>query len=151
MRIRSIEEADVPALARLLRELAEEFIVHESPPEGRVSFLRENDEDGLRGYLARGFVYHVAEIDGEIAGFVAVRERSHLFQLFVGKRWQRRGVARALWEVARRVACEGGHPGVRTVNASNHAVPVYEALGFVRSAPMQFNKGVYFNPMELPG
>lgn len=149
MLIRFMEEPDVPAVALLLRALAEEFIVHESPCEGRVTFLRENDEEGLRGYLARGFVYHVAEIDGELAGFVAVRERSHLFQLFVGKRWHRRGVARALWEVARRAACEGGHPGVRTVNASNYAVPVYEALGFVRTAPMQYRKGVYFNPMEL--
>lgn len=53
-------------------------------------------------------------------------------------------------QVARRVACEGGQAGVRTVNASNYAVPVYEALGFVRTAPMQCKNGVYFNPMVLP-
>ncbi len=151
MLIRSMEQADVPAAARLLSALAEEFIVQESPPEGRVTFLRENDEEGLRGYLASGFVYHVALVDGEIAGFIAVRDRTHLFQLFVDKRWHGRGVARALWEVARRVACADGHPGVRTVNASNYAVPVYEAFGFVRTGPTQFRKGVYFNPMELPG
>lgn len=149
MLIRLMEEADIPAAARLLRELAMEFIVHESPPEGAATFLRDNDEAGLRGYLAQGYVYHVAVIDGELAGFIAVRERSHLFQLFVGKRWHRQGVARRLWETARSVACEGGHPGVRTVNASNYAVPVYEALGFVRAAPTQYRKGVFYNPMEL--
>lgn len=149
MQIRPIEQADVPAVARLLRELAIEFIVHESPPDGACTFLRENDEDGLRGYLAQGYVYHVAVAGGELAGFIAVRDRSHLFQLFVDKRWQRQGVARQLWEVAQAAARVGGEPGVRTVNASNFAVPVYEAFGFVRSAPTQCKKGIYFNPMEL--
>lgn len=101
MLIRPLESPDIPAVAGLLRELAREYIVHESPPEGASTFLAENDEMGVRGFLARGHVYHVAVVDGELAGFVAVRDRSHLFHLFVGKRWHRRGVARALWETAR--------------------------------------------------
>ena len=35
-----------------------------------------------------------------------------------------------------------------TVNASNHAVPFYEALGFVRTAPMQVAR-VPYNPMRV--
>jgi GNAT superfamily N-acetyltransferase len=149
MLIRPLHESDLPAIARLFRELALEFIVHESPPEGAATFLRENDEEGLRGHLARGHVYHVAEVDREVAGFIAVRERSHLFHMFVGKRWQRRGIARQLWEVARREAIAGGNPGFFTVNSSNYALPVYESWGFVRTAPMQFTKGLYYNPMRL--
>jgi len=41
-----------------------------------------------------------------------------------------------------------GHPGMFTVNASNHAVPFYEALGFVRTAPMQVAR-VPYNPMRV--
>jgi GNAT superfamily N-acetyltransferase len=149
MLIRAIEATDIPAVARLFRELAQEFIVHESPPEGAATFLRENDEDGLRGYIARGHVYHVAVADGELAGFIAVRELAHLFHLFVGERWQRRGVARQLWEVARSTALAAGNPGYFTVNSSNFALPVYEAWGFVRTAPTQCSKGVYYNPMRL--
>jgi ribosomal protein S18 acetylase RimI-like enzyme len=149
MLIRPLHEHDIPCLARLFRELALEFIVHESPPEGAATFLRENSEEGLRGYVARGHVYHVAEIGGELAGFVAVRDRSHLFHLFVGKRWHRRGIARALWEVARGEAISAGNPGFFTVNSSNYALPVYEALGFVRTAPTQCTKGLYYNPMRL--
>ena len=149
MLIRAIEERDVPAVARLLNALSREFIVHESTPEGAATFLRENDEEAIRGYIGMGHVYHVAEIDGRIAGFIAVRERKHLFHMFVGVQWQRRGVGRKLWYVARAAAIEGGGSGSFTVNASNFAVPMYEAMGFVRTAPMQCVKGLYFNPMEL--
>jgi ribosomal protein S18 acetylase RimI-like enzyme len=151
MRIRPIDDGDVAHVARLLRELAIAFIVHESTPEGAATFLSENDEAAIRRYIEIGHVYHVAEIDGEIAGFIAVRDRSHLFHLFIGVPWQGQGVARQLWDVARADAMEGGGDGVFTVNASNFALPVYEALGFVRTAPMQCVKGLYFNPMKYEG
>jgi ribosomal protein S18 acetylase RimI-like enzyme len=152
MWIRSIEEADLPAVARLLNLLSREFIVHESTPEGAATFLRENDEEAIRGYIGMGHVYHVAESDdGEIAGFIAVRDHSHLFHMFVGAKFQRQGVGRRLWEVARAQAIAAGGSGSFTVNASNYAVPVYEALGFLQSAPMQCVKGLYFNPMKLEG
>jgi GNAT superfamily N-acetyltransferase len=153
MPIRPLLDTDIPAVARLFRELALEFIVHESPPDGAATFLRENGEDGLRGFVAKGHVYHVAEVDCEVAGFIAVRDKSHLFHMFVGKRWQRRGIARQLWEVGRREALAAGNPGFFTVNSSNHALAVYEDWGFVRTAPMQCTKGLYYNPMrlDLPG
>jgi GNAT superfamily N-acetyltransferase len=69
--------------------------------------------------------------------------------MFVGVKWQRQGVGRKLWEVARRAAIEDGGNGDFTVNASNFAVPIYEAMGFVWAAPMQCMKGLFFNPMLL--
>jgi GNAT superfamily N-acetyltransferase len=149
MRIRPIEDKDVPEVARLLKVLAREFIVHESTPEGAATFLRENNEEAIRGYIGMGHVVHVAESDGEIAGFISVREHNHLFHMFVGVKWQGQGMARKLWEVARAEAIAGGGSGNFTVNASNFAVPVYAAMGFVRTAPMQCVKGLFFNPMEL--
>jgi ribosomal protein S18 acetylase RimI-like enzyme len=149
MQIRPIEESDVEQAGRLLRELSTEFILHESTTEGAATFLRENDEAAIRRYIDIGHVYHVAEIDGEIAGFIAVRDRSHLFHMFVGVKWQGQGLARKLWNMARGSAIADGGSGVFTVNSSNYALPVYEALGFVRTAPMQCLKGLYFNPMKL--
>lgn len=149
MLIRAIEQRDVPAVARLLNALSREFIVHESTPEGAATFLRENDEEAIGAYIRMGHVYHVAEVDGVIAGFIAVRERKHLFHMFVGVRWQRQGIGRKLWEAARKVAIANGGNGTFTVNASNFAVPMYEAMGFVRMTPMQCVKGLYFNPMML--
>lgn len=148
MQIRPLIAADLPDCARLLRASALEFIVHESPPEGACTFLRENDEHGLRGYLAAGHVYHVAVEAGEVAGFVAIRANSHVFHLFVDKRRHGQGLARRLWQAARAAAVERGGDGSFTVNASNYAVPVYEAFGFARVAPTQCVKGLYFNPMR---
>jgi len=153
MDIRPLANADipvlVPAMAALLHSLALEFIVHESTPEGASTFLAENDELGIRGYLARGHQYHVALDRGQLAGFIAIRDNSHVFHLFVGKPWQGQGLARRLWHVARAAAISRGGDGNFTVNASNHAVQAYEAFGFVRVAPTQCVKGLYFNPMRL--
>lgn len=153
MDIRPLDAADVPvlapAMAALLRSLALEFIVHESTPLGAATFLAENDENGIRSYLARGYVCHVA-LDGDrLAGFIAIRDNSHLFHLFVGTAWQRQGLARRLWHAARAAAIARGGDGNFTVNASNYAVPAYERLGFVRVAPTQCVRGLSFNPMLL--
>lgn len=153
MDIRPLLATDIPvlapAIAALLRELAREFIVHEATPEGAATFLAENDEISVVKYLALGHVYHVALDEGRLAGFIAIRDNSHLFHLFVGRRWQRRGVARKLWNVARAAAIARGGNGNFTVNASNVGVPTYEAFGFVRVGPTQYVKGLYFNPMRL--
>jgi GNAT superfamily N-acetyltransferase len=147
--IRPIEDGDIPAAAHLLQALATRYILHECPPEAATHFLSENSEAGLRAFIAQGHVYHVAVVEGDLAGFVAVRERHHLFHLFVAEAYQRRGLARALWETARDAAIAAGGDGGFRVNASNMAVGVYEAFGFVRSAPMQSKHGLFYNPMTL--
>ena len=149
MLIRPCEDCDLPAMARLFRASAREFIVHDSPHEGACTFLRENDEDGLRGFVRSGHVYHVVLVGGELAGFIAIRNNDHLYHLFVDRRWHRLGLARRLWDVARGEAIARGGSGSFTVNASNFAVPVYEAFGFVRTAPLQCVKGLKVNPMRL--
>jgi ribosomal protein S18 acetylase RimI-like enzyme len=147
--IRPIADADIPAAAALLRRAAEEFILHESSPQDAAAFLAAQGEQALRGFIADGYVYHVALVDGELAGFIGVRGRSHVYSLYVDKRFHGRGVARRLWDTARAVALDGAaHPGSFTVNASNHAVRWYEARGFIRTAPMQTST-VRYNPMRL--
>lgn len=147
--IRPIEDGDIPAVAQMLQVLARRYILHECAPAAATHFLNENNEDGLRAYVAQGHVYHVVLVDGDLAGFVAVRERHHLFHLFVDEAYQHRGLARALWETARDAAMAAGGDGSFRVNASNMAVGVYEAFGFVRSAPMQSKSGLFYNPMTL--
>ena len=152
MRIRPLLDPDVPAAAALLRASALAYILHESTSDEADAFLPEHDEDGLRGRLADGYAYHAAVLDdGRLAGFIGIRAGSHVFHLFVDAACQRRGVARRLWTAGRDAALASAgaaHPGAFTVNASNHAVPFYEALGFVRTAPMQV-AGVRYNPMRL--
>lgn len=149
MQIRFIHDNEISEVAALMWSLSAAYIVNDSPPEVQAFFRDENNEDGLRRFMAAGAVYRVAEIDGAIAGFLAMRENRHVFHMFVAPAHHRKGVAKALWSVARSAAIEAGNPGLFTVNASNYAVPVYEAMGFARTAPMQCKNGIYFNPMQL--
>jgi GNAT superfamily N-acetyltransferase len=148
MQIRPLVPDDIPAVAALLRRAAEHFILHESTPADGAVFLAEQGEEGVRAFDAKGYVYHLAEVDGILAGFIAVRDRSHVYSLYVDQAFHRRGIARRLWETALGAALGPDHPGAFTVNSSNHAVPFYAALGFVPTAPMQVGI-VRYNPMRL--
>lgn len=147
MRLRDMNDADIGAVARLLEVLAREYFLGTCSREQASTFLRENDAEALRGLVAGGYAYHLAELDGQLAGFIGMRERRHVYHLFVAPQYHRRGVGRRLWEHARQVAMNSGADGVFTVNASNYAVPMYENLGFVRAAAMQTKNGLEFNPM----
>ena len=132
-------------IANMLHALALKFIVPGMTTEAAATFLRANDEAALLAYRDAGHVTSVAVIDEQIAGFIAVRPPSHLFHLFVAQQWQRRGVARALWEHVLEHA--GAGIDTFTVNASPYAVPAYLALGFACSAPLACHMGVSFQPM----
>lgn len=149
MRLRDMNDADIGTVAGLLEVLAREYFLGACSPEQASTFVRENDAAALRRLVGEGYVYHVAEVDGQLAGFIALRGRRHVYHLFVAAQFHRRGVGRRLWEHARAVAMDAGAEGVFTVNASNYAVPMYETLGFVRAAPMQCKNGLEFNPMTF--
>ena len=125
----------------MLRTLAQTYIVPGMPVEAAATFLRANDEAGLLDYRAQGHVVSVAEVDGAIAGFIAIRPPSHLFHLFVAQPFHRRGIARFLWEHAR------GEAAAFTVNASPYAIPAYAAMGFECAGPLACHNGVIFQPM----
>ena len=147
--IRPIEGPDVDAVAALLAELASAYILPRFEPESRASFLAKNGAAALREFIAAGFRYHVAEVEGRIVGFAGVRGNSHLYHLFVATSLQRSGIGRTLWDAAR-AACEAaGHRGPFTVNASDNAVPVYERWGFRRTGPPVSSNGIVYNPMEF--
>jgi GNAT superfamily N-acetyltransferase len=147
--IRPIEGSDIETVAALLAQLASAYILPGFERPARESFLAKNGPTAIRGFIADGFRYHVAELDGRIVGFVGVRGNSHLYHLFVATPVQRRGIGRALWEAAR-LACEAsGHRGPFTVNASDNAVPVYERWGFRRAGPPRDSNGIVYNPMEM--
>lgn len=149
--IRRAADADMAAVAALFKSLSEEFIVHENDADSAAMFVCENDEATLRGFVAAGtHVYHVAEHGGEIIGFIAMRELGHIFHLFVGREHHGQGLARKLWNVARAASVAAGHSRGFTVNSSNHALKVYEKFGFVRTAPLQCTRGLYYTPMALP-
>jgi ribosomal protein S18 acetylase RimI-like enzyme len=153
MEIRKASSSDAEGIANLIKNLAIKFITPEFSVEATRHFLNANNQAAIEGFFEQGFDYFVAEHAGamgaEIIGCIGMRNHSHLYHLFIDERWQGQGLARKLWLQAM-LYCEAqGNPGSYTVNSSNNAVPVYQALGFVRTAPMQQLQGVWFNPMQL--
>jgi predicted GNAT family N-acyltransferase len=102
-----------------------------------------------RKYLAsERYRYLLAYSGSQLAGFIAIRDSSHLFHLFVERSQQRRGIARRLWELALRQLCALGSDGGFTVNSSLSAVPVYQAFGFIPAGSIQSMHGISFLPMQ---
>jgi GNAT superfamily N-acetyltransferase len=146
---RSLDPADIETVGSLLAELASAYILAGLEREAREGFLVKNGAAAIREFIASGFRYHVAEMDGRIVGFVGVRGNTHLYHLFVAAPLQRRGIGRRLWEVAKHECEAAGQRGPFTVNASDNAVPVYERWGFRRAGPPRSSNGIVYNPMEL--
>ena len=140
---------DVSKISEFVRGLSEEFIVGEFAADARVRFLGDHSEEKVRERLTGDFRFYVAEYRASIAGVAAIRSNSHLFYLFVGKAHQRKGLARRLLAQVIADSLAQGNPGRFTVNASNHAVPAYEKLGFQRTEPTKNTDGVLYNPMVL--
>jgi len=140
---------DAPKVSEFVRGLSEEFIVGEFSAEARARFLDDHSEEKIKERLMGDFRFYVAEHRKSIAGVAAIRSNSHLFYLFVGKAYRRTGLARRLWAQVIADSLAQGNPGKFTVNASNHAVPAYEKLGFQRTEPTKNTDGVLYNPMVL--
>lgn len=140
---------DAARVSEFVRGLSEEFIVPEFSADARARFLEDHSAARVRERLAGDFRFYVAEQRENIAGVAAIRSNSHLYYLFVGKAHQRTGLARRLLAQVISDALVQGNPGRLTVNASNHAVPAYEKLGFQRTEPTKNTDGVLYNPMVL--
>ena len=132
LRIRLATAADTDAISSLIVPLAKKYIAHEFSSEGRRQLLASMAPEAIRGFIDKGFRFHVGEEAGQVIGVVGTRDNNHLFHLFVAEEFQGRGLAFTLWQVARKACLEAGGQGEFTVNSSRNAVGYYEQLGFVR-------------------
>lgn len=140
--------ADAPAIAGLIASFQRE-LTDDPSGIGAEQYLASVSVQAERGYLASTrYRYLVAIAGAELAGFIAIRDGSHLFHLFVDRSHQRQGLARVLWERALRELRVPGSGGAFTVNASLTALPVYQALGFTPAGSIQRSHGISFLPMR---
>lgn len=149
MHIRPATPADAAAISALIMSVAPAFTVRPDG-EGAEEFFAKISPEAIAGYLASPeYAYRVAEEDGALAGVVAIRGNSHLYHLFVSPHFQRRGLARQLWDAAMEAALRAGNPGAFTVNSSLYALSVYERFGFTPTGPRQEMQGIAWVPMKL--
>lgn len=158
--MRRARAADAAAVARLIEPGFARFIAPDLGSAGRVAFRLYVTEKSLRIRLAQGVVAWCAlpATGGPpLLGYAELRGPAgrpsgtdHLSLLFTAVEYQGRGIARTLLEaVTDHLA--NAEPAVTalTVNASAHAVPIYERLGFRPTEPATDSDGILATPMRL--
>ena len=138
------------AVSALIMESFDEYIGSEYSPEGVKEFRQYVQPDAIGERVGADHAVFVAASEDGLAGMIEMRENNHVALLFVGTRFQRRGVARALLQHALAGAREA-RPDVErfTVNSSRYGVSAYERLGFRQTGPERTVNGIVFIPMAL--
>ena len=150
MKFKAGSPADAEAIADLIASFQSE-LTDDPSGAGAEGYLASVSVQSEREYLAsERYRYLLAYSGSQLAGFIAIRDGSHLFHLFVERSYQRQGIGRRLWEQALEKLCIPGSDGGFTVNSSLSAVPVYQAFGFVPAGAIQSIHGISFLPMRRP-
>lgn len=149
MNIRLAMPEDAARIAELVRSF-EALLVEDAcaaAPFWESMSQRAHEEN----IASERFTYYVAESEGVVVGFVAMRDYTHLFNLFVDRASQGRGLGRILYRHAvGRIPAHACQQPV-TVNASLNAVSVYQAFGFKPVGEAVRQHGIAFLPMSWDG
>jgi GNAT superfamily N-acetyltransferase len=149
MNIRRGTPADSTALAALIAGF-QPMLTLDPRGAGAEQYSASVSEAAEREYLeSPRYSYFIAELEGEVLGFIAIRDGTHLFHMFVAAESQGQGIAAALWDRAREHAIRSGGAGEFTVNSSPNAVAIYEHFGFVPSGAKVNAHGVALLPRRL--
>jgi GNAT superfamily N-acetyltransferase len=150
MLFRPAAPTDAHEISALIQNLSQGFALNEDG-SGAEQFWASISEAAEASYIASSrYKFTVAINANAIVGFIAMRDVSHVFHLFVAPAVQRNGLASQLWARAKAEAMEAGHLGAFTVNSSLTAVPVYERFGFIPTSKVVEAHGISFLPMQLP-
>jgi GNAT superfamily N-acetyltransferase len=143
-------EPELEAVSQLACEVFCEFIAPLYSPGGTQEFLHFAKAEAWRERHQSGHLTWVAEIDGQLAGTIHLRNGTHVAMLFVRAQHQRSGVGRSLVQLAvAQARALQPPPKLMTVNSSPNAVPAYERMGFLPVGPEQTINGIRFVPMTL--
>ncbi len=139
---------DAARIAELIASFADE-LTDEPSGKGAEQYFASVSEQAECEYLkSERYRYTIALDKDELLGFIAIRDITHVFHLFVRRDQQRRGIATSLWSAAHKHAVDSGNLGPFTVNSSLNAVPVYTKFGFATAGPVTSVHGISFQPMR---
>lgn len=91
------------------------------------------------------YISLVCESNRDIIGYISIKNKNHIYHLFVSSEHQRKGIAKKLWNKANNI-CQSP---TYTVRSSLYAVPVYESFGFSKSNEIETRDNIQFQAMEL--
>ena len=145
MNIREAKTKDATQIKELVVDLSHYYL---SANEGTLpEWLSSTLE--LKQFESRlksnNFTNLVCESNGDIIGYISIKDKNHIYHLFVSKEHQRKGIAKRLWAKAKNL-CQSS---TYTVRSSIYAIPVYECFGFSKSKGIESKDNIRFQTMEL--
>ncbi len=157
LRLIRAEPGDARAIARLIEPGFARFIAPTLSLVGQVAFRMYVTEKALRCRLQEGAVAWCALEAAAVVGYAELRGRDgrpdgvdHLTLLFTAVEHQGRGIARRLLEtVTAHLRAADPPVDALTVNASAHALPAYQRLGFRATGAAGELDGIVATPLRL--
>lgn len=142
--------SDAEDIEKALALAEEVFMEYDAPsfsPKGVKSFKSFLWGGEVTEMLAAGdFVIWGCYCEKRLVGMLALREGCHISLAFVRGEFHRRGVGRRLCTEAKKYALAHGARQI-TVNASEHGLPFYRAMGFTETDMQQLTDGIIYTPM----
>lgn len=138
--IREAILSDSPFLSDLSNSLAC-YLFDESVPKWFKEEL--SCESFKQRVLSDEYMHFIYIQDKKIVGFIAIKDKNHLFHLFVDKKYHRQGIATKLWEFVK-VKIDVSN---MLVNASLYGIKAYESFGFEISDEEKQYLQLKFQPM----
>jgi len=148
MYIRQLTEQEIPVALKLVWEVFLEFEAPEYSEEGVETFREFIEPTSIIDKVTLGELLFIGCLDDEeqIVGVLAIRAFHHICLLFVLKKYHRQGIARTLFETAKKLCIER-NTGKITVNSSPYAVEIYRKLGFIVAGTELQQNGIRYTPM----
>ena len=150
--IRKIVSDEVERAVALALEV---FMLFEAPdyaPSGVETFKRDIVENlDYRERVRQGVCPVYGAFDGDkIVAIMGMRsDRKHINLAFTKKEYQRRGIARAIFQhLLNDVQKENPSLEAITLNSSPYGIPFYLSVGFIPMSEEQEIDGIRFTPMK---
>jgi GNAT superfamily N-acetyltransferase len=142
MEIRAAFESDAAGISELIQLVSVQCNFSETEPCPQW-FIDSTKPDVLQPLIVSDdYLWLIAVERGEVTGVLTLFEGNLVKYLFVHPKFQRKGVARALWQRA--------IPELRSeisVRSSLFAIPFYEKREFKKVGEVKFFNGVSFQTM----
>lgn len=142
MEIRAAFESDAAVISELIHLVSMQCNFSEIEPCPQW-FIESTKPDVLQPLIVSDdYLWLIAVERGQVTGVLTLFEGNLVKYLFVHPKFQRKGVARALWQKA--------IPELRSeisVRSSLFAVPFYEKRGFKKVGEVKFFNDVSFQTM----
>jgi ribosomal protein S18 acetylase RimI-like enzyme len=145
MPTRKIVSKDLHCVSAVCIDAFMETVAPTLQEDGIKTFQSIASLEGLESRMEADNEMLVYESNGEVVGYVELKEGRHIAMLFVSPSFQKRGVGKSLISKI----LPYGKDDVITVSASLTSVPAYLNFGFECVGEVSESGGLTYQPMKI--